>query len=165
MASITSNRAACQRALFGLSQALNLRRRPKGRNKRLGDELVDTVAGAIEERSVGRQVDPDGRPWRPLKARTIERKRRLGYDLRINIETHEMLDFQQVRGVVAITSHTAVMTAGLDEETRLKVEYAQEGGPNRPRRPFYDLGTDGERAVGVLVEEVKALAVREAEGV
>ena len=164
MATIISNRAAVQRALFGLSQAMNLRRSLPGRKGKLGDELIDTATLAIADRSVNRQQDPDGNPWAPLRPRTLARKRKLGLDPRINIETYTMLDILQIRGVTAITSHTAVMTPGLDEETRQKIEYAQEGGDNRPERPFVDLGKDGERAVDELIEEVKLGAISAAEG-
>ena len=163
MATLISNRIQVSKALLGLATAFSLRKRRPGGQKRLGEELVDTAAVAIEDRSVNRQVDPSGNPWAALRPFTIRRKAALGHDLRINIETHEMLDMEQIRGNVSITEHEAIMRAGLDDETRQKVEWAQEGGPNRPARPFYDLGPDGEAAVDVLCEEVKDAAVREAE--
>ncbi len=163
MAKILSNRIQVSKALLGLGQAFSLRRPIGNGNRRLGDELIDTAAGAIVDRTVTRQLDDLGRPLRPLKRRTIERKARAGLDTRILIETHEMLDFGQVRGKTAITANTATMQAGLDDETQRKVEYAHEGGPNRPKRPFYDLGPNGERATDELFHEVVADAVRKAE--
>lgn len=163
MAAITSNRIQVVKALFGLSTAYSLRRRMAGGNRRLGDELIDVGTAAIEDRSVNRQVDSTGQPWKPLRPRTIARKRRLGYDLRINIETHEMLDPEQIRGQTHVTEHEATMRAGLDPETQFKVERAQEGGPNRPARPFYDLGEDGEAKCDELLTGVRDAAIREAE--
>lgn len=163
MATITSNKPAVAKALFGLSQTFNLRRKPRGGKKRVGDELIDTAAGAIEDRSVNKQLRPGGGHWAPLKESTKERKARLGLDPRINIETHEMLDLEQIRGRTVVTSAVAVMAAGLDEATQAKVEFAEEGGPNRPARPFYDLGDDGEKAVDTLCNEIRDQAVIDAE--
>ena len=165
MASILSNRVQVVKALLGLSTAFSLRRRPAGGNKRLGDELIDVATAAIEDRTVNRQQDWAGQPLAPLKARTRERKARLGFDPRILIETHEMLDPEQIRGQTHVTEHEATMRAGLDDETRMKVEAAHEGAPNRRKRPFYDLGPNGEEAVDTLCGEVRDNAVREAERV
>ena len=71
-----------------------------------------------------------------------------------------MLDPQQIQGRTNVTRDSATMQAGLDAETIAKVGYAEEGGPNRPARPFYELGKDGEAAVDVLVKEVLDNAVR-----
>lgn len=165
MATITSNRIQVSKALLGLSQAFSLRRPIAGSKRRLGEELIDTAAGAIVNRTVGKQQDPDGSPLARLRPRTIERKRRLGYDTRILIETHTMLDFEQVRGKTSITANAATMQAGLDEETQAKAEYAHEGAANRAKRPFYDLGKDGEAATDVLFHEVIDAAIDQAERV
>lgn len=165
MARVVSNRIQVSKALLGLSSAFSLRRKVAGGNKRLGEELIDTAAAAIEDRSVNRQSDPSGNPWAALSPVTIRRKAAAGHDLRINIETFEMLAFEQIRGGISITEHEATMQAGLDPETRAKVQWAEEGGPNRPARPFFDLGRDGEAAVDVLCEEVVTGAIREAERV
>ena len=162
MASVTSNKTNLFRAVFGLSQAMNLRRR-FGAGSRLGDELIDAAAAAIEDRTANRQQGPDGRPLPRLRPRTIARKRARGLDTRILIETHEMLDFAQVRGKTVVTSNVAAMTAGLDTYTQFKVEQAEEGAPNRPKRHFYDLGRDGEKAVDALLGEVTTRAILDAE--
>jgi len=124
--------------------------------------LIDAVTGAIENRTVGKQQDPTGARLAPLKQRTKDRKARLGLDPRILIETHEMLGFEQIRGEVVITSNTASMTAGLDDETRLKVEYAHEGSPNRAKREFMDLGNDGEKAQDEWADETIDQSVADA---
>lgn len=165
MATVTSNRIQVAKALLGLGTTFSLRRRWRGGKNRLGDDLIDAAAVAITERTVRGQADPGGRPLVRLKPRTVRRKARLGLDTRILIETHEMLDLQQVRGQTSVTSDTAVMRAGLDEETRAKVEFAHEGGPNRPPRPFYDLGKEGQAAADVLFMEVVDDAVKTAERV
>ena len=163
MASLVSNKIQVSKALFGLSQTFSLRRRLAGGQYRLGDKLVDTAAVAIEARTVGRQQDPDGNPLAPLKPSTLRRKAAGGFDLRILIETHEMLDLEQIRGQVALTENSAVMIEGLDAETKQKAEWAAEGAPNRRPRPHYELGKDGEKAVDVLFVETIDHSVRDAE--
>lgn len=160
MAGISSNRPAVARALFGLSQALNLRSRPAGGNRRLGEELVDAAAAAIRERSVTGQKDPDGNPWRRLSPRYLRRKLAEGYPATIGIRTGEMMDPEQVRGRVVVTASTASMTAGLDAETQQKDEWFQDG--RRPR-PFYDLGKEGQAAVDLVITEAIDAAVTAAE--
>ena len=151
------------KALFGLSQTFSLRRRLAGGQYRLGDQLVDTAAAAIEARTVGRQQDADGNPLAPLKPSTLRRKAAAGFDLRILIETHKLLEVEQIRGQVHLTENSAIMVAGADEETKQKAEWAAEGAPNRRPRPFYELGADGEKAVDVLFVETVDHAVRDAE--
>ena len=163
MASILSNRPQVSKALSGLSQTFNLRHPIAGGQRCLGDELVDTAAVAIEARTVGHQQDPDGNPLAPLKESTKRRKARLGFDPRILIETHEMLDLEQIRGEVNLTENSAVMIEGRDAETKQKAEWAADGSPNRLPRPFYELGADGEKAVDVLLTETVDHAVRDAE--
>ena len=163
MASITSNRTVVTRALFGLSQAMNLRRNIPGRSKRLGDELLETVAGAIEDRTVNRQLQPDGSPLPRLRPRTIARKIARGLDTRILIETHEMLSMTEIMGRTDVAGNMASMTGGTDDDVRFKIEKAEEGGANRPARHFYEAGKDGEKVVDVLIEETLAAAVKAAE--
>ena len=163
MASISSNRAAVARAYHELADAFNLRRSIPGSNKRLGDELIDTAVGAIENRTVNLQQDVSGKPLAPLKWRTRVRKARLGLDPRILIETHEMLSPEELRGRTTVGSHYAVMQAGTSEEVQAKVEHAHTATANRAERPFYDLGRDGERAVDVLAQEVIVKNIKAAE--
>jgi hypothetical protein len=164
MASITSNSRDVSRVLGNLADTMNLRRRSPRGNNRLGDELINTAVTAIETRSVDQQAAPSGKGWAPLRARTIARKRRLGLDPRINIETHTMLSYEQIRGQTAVGKDYAVTIAGLDDETKAKVAFAQEGGPGRPARPFEDLGADGQAAVDNLIDEVIESAIAEASG-
>jgi hypothetical protein len=49
MARVVSNRIQVSKALLGLSTAFSLRRRIRGSNRRLGDELIDTAAGEGKE--------------------------------------------------------------------------------------------------------------------
>src|ERR1700733_9486306 len=116
MASVTSNLGEIKRTLHQLGDTMNLRRRPGG-ERRIGDQLLDVVAVAIEVRTVGLQQDPNNAPLAPLQPRTIARKIRLGLPLNIGIETFQMLDLDQVRGEQVVTSHTASMTYGTNEET------------------------------------------------
>lgn len=140
MASVTSNSAEVSGGLRELADALRLDRNG------LGDRVIDATAGAIVTRTKGRQAQPDGTPLAKLKPRTVERKARMGYDPRILVETDVMLQPDQVRGETTVTPSEASMTAGTDDETRLKVDAAHEGSPNRAKRPFYDPGPDGEAA-------------------
>lgn len=163
MASISSNRPNVAKALFALSQTFNLRRRAPGGNKTLGAELIDTATVAIEQRSVVKQADPDGNPWAKLKPAYKGWKARHGFSTRINVKTGEMLDPRQIAGQTVVTSNTASMTAGLDAETKTKVAAAEEGGKLRPKRPFMDLGKDGEKAVDMLSVETINATVKQAE--
>lgn len=162
MASQTSNLGVVTRSLNNLTNALNLRRKVPGGNGTIGQDIIDTAALVIEDRSVSRQVDPDGNPWAPLKARTIKRKARLGLDPRINIATHEMLDINQIQGRDTVTADTAVMQAGLTQDAINKTKWAEDGGPHRKPRPFYDLGPDGEKAVDQVIRHALDQAVNEA---
>lgn len=166
MASITSNREAVIRALSGLAQAMNFRRRPGG-YRTLGDTIARTTAETIIERTVGRQQTPSGAPLAKLKPSTVSRKRRLGLDPRILVATHKMMEYHQVLGRVVVTRNVVVMSAGLDEDVRQKVAWATEGSVKRKRkkRPFYELGADGEKEVGAVLNEAREMAVLEAERV
>ena len=141
---------------------MNLRRRISG-SKRLGDELLETVAGAIENRTVNRQQQADGSPLPRLKPRTIARKIAKGMDTRILIETHEMLSAQEILGQTTVTANTATMAGGTDDTVKFKIEQAEEGAANRPIRHFYEAGKDGEQAVDVLIEESLNASVKAAE--
>lgn len=164
MAAIVSNRSQVSRALHILANSLNLRNRSPLGNRRLGDELVDAAAAAIRERSVTKQADPSGNPWKRLSPRYLRRKLRQGYPATIGVRTGEMLDPEQVRGRTVVTANAAAMTAGLDAETQQKAEWFQEGGArNRPARPFYDLGREGEAAADLVVTGAIDRAVAAAE--
>ncbi len=147
-----------------LAQTFNLRRRPYGGKKRLGDELIDTAAAAIVNRTKTRQLDSAGKPLKPLKSKYKAAKVRKGYDPRILVKTGEMLELEQVRGKTVVTANVASMEAGLDGEVKALVEYAHEGSKNRPKRPFYDLGKDGEAAVDTLANETIDAAIKAALG-
>lgn len=159
MATQTSNLPSVTRSLHALGETFNLRRKTP-RSMRLGDELIDTTALVIEERTVGRQQDVNNEGLRPLKERTLALKRRRNLDPRILIATHTMLDPDQIRGQTYVKADEAVMAAGLDEQTKLKVGYAEESGRN-----FYDLGPDGEAATHALLTEVQDRAAADAEKV
>jgi len=162
MAAVTSNLAAVSRGLHALGDAFNLRRRLRG-GARLGEEFLASGALAIEDRTVRRQEGADGGPLPPLKARTIARKRRLGLDTRILIETHKMLDPQNVAGRSYVRADEAGMAAGVGIEEQYKTEWAEEGGPGRPPRHWFDLGKDGELAADAVADEAADDAVRAAE--
>jgi hypothetical protein len=153
MASIQSNLFEIRQNLNELGQCMNLRRRPKGSSRRVGDELLDIVAVAIEQRTRQRQQDPSGRTLAKLRPATIARKLRLGYPLTIGVETGEMLDLEQIRGEQVITADSATMTYGLDAETRAKADRFQEGNARQAPREFYDVGREGERLVDAYVED------------
>lgn len=154
MASITSNLPEIRRNLNDLGQIMNLRRRPGGAQRRIGDEILDVVAVAIEVRTIKQQLDPSGAPLAPLKPRTIARKIRLGFPLKIGIETHRMLDLDEIRGDQIVTSSTASMTYGHEDEEKQKAEWFQDpSNPNQAPREFYDVGKDGEKLIDNYIND------------
>lgn len=154
MPSVTSNLPAYGASLYRVADALRLTRNG------LGDDVIDAATDAIVERTVNRQEQPDGERLAKLKPSTVKRKARLGLDPRILVEHHVMLDRKQVRGETAVTATSASMTAGLDDETKAKVDYAHAGSDNREKRPFYDPGADGEAAVDRVFEGAADDAIR-----
>jgi len=163
MASVSSNRPIVNNALISLSQALNFRRATRGGPGTVGQGMLDTVADAIEQRTVVRQQDPDGRPLPPLKARTIQRKKEAGLDSRILVETGEMTSPPAILGRTTITGNTATMTAGVSEFVQQKIEWAEEGSQNRPVRHFFEEGKDGEMFRDLYVGKVLDQSVTDAE--
>lgn len=156
-----SNFHEIRAALFGLGQTLNLRRRLPG-GRRLGDELLDTAGLSIAHRTVDQQKGPDGATLPPLREAYRRWKRRHGYSPKTLVRTGGMTDPVQVSGQHTVTSTTATMEAGLDEATKEKVEYAEEGHGNRPPRHWYDLDKEGEKEVddlidGVIDQQIKAM--------
>jgi hypothetical protein len=152
---IRSNFTEVKQGVSGLGSMLKLRRRPPGFRKTLGETIVERSAEAIIHRSLGEQTDPSGRPWKRLSARYLRWKMKHGYSLLKNEMTGEMLSLEQVRGKVVISDDAAQMTAGTDDFVQDKVEWTEEGQPekNRPKRPFYDLGAAGEKALDEVIGE------------
>lgn len=167
MARVTSNLPEIRRSLAELGQILNLRRRPAGSGRRIGEEILDLVALVIEERTIGRQQDPMGRPLSPLRPRTLARKRRLGYPSTIGVEQHKMLDLNEIIGDQVVTDKVAAMTYGHTSDQRAKAEWFQDpSNPNQADRPFYDVGKDGEKLVDAYIEdEVIERRIKELGGV
>jgi hypothetical protein len=147
---VISNLPEISRALHDLGQVFNLRR-PTGRG-RLGDVLLTRVSEAIVYRSLTKQGDPEGRPWKRLSARYLRRKIAAGLSPLKNVATGEMMQVEEIRGRTIVASHGAQLTAGLDDAVADKVEWAEEGGKNRPPRKSMDLGKDGEAAVDEVFE-------------
>jgi hypothetical protein len=153
MSSIQSNFRDIARNIADLGDTLNLRRRLKGASRRVGDDLLDVTAVAIERRTVVEQRGPDGAPLAPLRPATIARKIAGGFPLTIGIQTYEMLDLDQVRGEQVVTDTTAQMTYGTKDTARAKAEKFQEGGTNQSPRFFYDLGREGEELIDGYIED------------
>lgn len=149
---ISSNLPEIRRALFGLGQTLNCRRKiGKGR---VGDAILARVAEEIVHRSLSKQTDPGGKPWRRLSPSYLAWKIGRGYDPRKNVMTGEMLSYEEVLGETLVTDKVAAMTYGLDDFNRRKAEGAEEGGPGRPARPFYDAGKSGLDGVDEVIDAV-----------
>jgi phage gpG-like protein len=161
MASISSNGTETLVRLGKVAGALNFRNRTAGGSRRLGEELLDTTATVIKHRTRDQGLSPDGAPLAPLSRAYLAKKFREGHDGRILVRTGEMTDTQELLGETSVGSNAASMTGGLDEETRDKIEWAEEGSPNRPKRPFYDLGQDGQRAIEGVLDEAIDRAVRQ----
>lgn len=125
--------------LRGLAGSLNLRRR------RLGDQIADVIAAGVRERTLAEQKEPDGNPLQANRGQYGKRKRRRGMKIGVGLygdeEGGEMLEFEQVRGQVAMSDDSLVMTAGLDAEVQQKVDWFITGNPanNQPPRPYYEL--------------------------
>jgi hypothetical protein len=163
MAAIQSNFSEISSLLDGLADTLRPSRKPAGSLRSIGAEILDITAVAIEARTVTGQMDPGGEPLKKLRPYTIARKIRLGYPLTIGIETHKMLDIAEIRGDQSVSDSEATMDYGLDDETRMKAEMFQEGGPYQKPREFFDLGSDGEKLIDEYIEneiipaQIKAL--------
>ena len=152
---IRSNFPEVKQAVAGLGGMLKMRKRPPGFRKSLGETIVERSAEAIIHRSLGEQTDPNGRPWKKLSPGYLRWKIKNGYSPLKNELTGEMLSYEQVRGKVVISDNAAQMTAGTDEFVQDKVEWTEEGQPekNRPKRRFYDLGEKGEAALDDVVNQ------------
>lgn len=117
--------------------------RGRGRTGTVAEDVQNVVAEIVIDRTVLRQQAPDGERLAPLADSTIERKRRLGYPDLILVETAEMLSLPQVTGALDLYGdHDMVISYGTDEWPQLKAEFAHEGFDNRPKRPFYAIGSD-----------------------
>jgi len=165
MAGIKSNfKEAIAPTIRELTHALDANRSSRGH--RVGDEMANIVAVGIIQRTEHEQLGPDGGPLPRPSRRTLLRKARKGYSLKIGVETGEMLSFEEIKGQVTIDANTVVMTAGTDEETRDKVDWFTKGDPkrNRPARKFYELD---DRITGNLddyAEEVIEAKIRDLGG-
>lgn len=161
MASVSTNLPEIKSALRGLEDILSLSR--PYRSGRLGDEVADLIAVGIQTRTIDEQQGPGGDPLAPLSPRTVARKLRKGFPATIGVETGEMLEIQQVRGMVAIGSGEMVMEAGLSQAVKDKVAFFSEGDPknNRPARRFYELDEEIEAQLDDLFEEVADERLRE----
>lgn len=158
MASVTSNLPEYGHGLYRLADAFNLL--GTGGGRKLGDELADATAVAISGRTRSSQTQPDGTPLPKLNARYKKRKVAQGYDPRILVRTGEMTEPLQIQGEVIVTSNTATMTSGLDEDIQNLICYAEDGSDNRPKRHFIDPGPEGEAAFGLVLDEAADRAVR-----
>lgn len=144
-------------------------RRPRTGRRSIGKGLVEVIAGLIRYRTVELQRDENGRPLRSLKLSYLRRKLREGYPATISIRTGEMMELEQLMGKDTITKYSVSMEYGLDEEMQLEMQWFTEGfkGPdklgrmqNRPPRPIFDLGKDGERVVMDYLDDVAAEYIR-----
>jgi hypothetical protein len=156
MASIQSNLPEIRKVLSDLADTLrpSRKRSGSGSGRSIGNEFLDLTAVLIEHRTIVEQRDPDDMPLAPLSPVTIGRKVRLGYPTTIGIETHHMLDLDQIKGQQQVTANTAEMTYGLDEEARDKAGRFTEGNSHQPERPFFDLGRSGEQLLDDYIEDV-----------
>lgn len=134
----------------------------KGRYKRLGTDILDSVAQAIYDETVLEQKEPGGAPLAPLRASTLRRKARLGQPSTIGVATGRMLAMQQLQGRRQISGTTASMTYGTTEEERQKAEWFQAGSKKQKRRkrPFYDLNRRTERDIDGIIEDVIGDVIR-----
>lgn len=159
MATVRSNLGEIESCLSALARPVDFRK------KRLGATILDALADRIQQRTVGEQTDPSGRPLAPLKASTLRRKRRKGYPDTIGVETGDMLQQSAVRGRQSVTDTQASMRFGLTEEQEAKATYFQEGKPGRQRaRPFYDLDRRDEAALDGMIDGAIEDTIREQGG-
>lgn len=157
MASISSNLSSEIAPLIrDLGNVLNLNRAKGG--KRLGDEVAETIAAGIQHRSIEGQSYPDGGAWPDITRRTKVRKAMLGQPETIGVATGEMLDFSQLKGMVAIGDDEMEMEYGIDEEVKEKAEHFSE------KREFYDLDADIEKDVMQLMGEAVEDGIRDLGG-
>lgn len=153
-----SNFDDLKKSLDELGQAFAVDRMVSN-SRRMGDELIDIVARVIEDRTRNRHLEPDGTPMAQLKHSTIKRKLRKGFPPVLGVETGMMLDFSEIRGKTHVKEDSIEMEYGLGIDTEDKAEWFQEGRSGaQEKRPFYELGEEGEKAVDDYIDEVAEAA-------
>jgi hypothetical protein len=143
VANVTSNLQEVVNEFKSMSSSLTML--APGRYKgRLGQDVIDLVAQGIVDQTVLGQMDPSDLPLAPLARSTLERKRRLGYPETIGVETKKMLSMKQLRGTNVVVKNRTEMRYGVDQQSRDKSVWFQEGvkrkgGTRQSARPFYGL--------------------------
>jgi len=165
MAQVTSNLTSVAAALRELGQVFHLGRSGAG-GRPLGDEMADVIAAGVQARTLEQQQSPSGGTLAANRGGYGRRKRARGVPVGVGLVGNdvggEMLEFEQVRGQVAIGPNDLVMTAGLDADAKEKVEWFSEGNPanNQPPRPFYELDAAIEGQIDDLLDQTADRRIR-----
>jgi hypothetical protein len=159
MARVKSNLQSVKVGLTAVAGALDPTRKIPG-GRRLGDEIAEVMASGIRERTVTRQLDADGNRLAKLSRRTLIEKARRGQPETILVATGDMLSLPQIMGVPHVNSKSVTIFPGLDEEDRLKVQYAEDGSDNRPERHFIGIDRETEADIDAVNEEALAKTIR-----
>jgi hypothetical protein len=146
----------------------------------LGEDLLDTAAMAILQRSIQQQSAPGGGAWAANATKYAEYKQRKGVD-RVGIgvskateadPSRRMLSLPQVQGRRAITAEEAVAEYGLDDDANRKGQWftagsagadgcEPSGATNQPPRPFYDLDESDREEIERRAEDLVGQLLRD----
>lgn len=150
MASVSSNRAEVTRNLLYLANACRFHM-PAPSGATVGESLVSTTVEAIKHQTIDEQRDPTGSPLKPLSARYLAWKARMGYPATIGIREHEMLADAAIKGTVRINSEGTelVMDYGDSDVVKERAQYFLDGG-----RTFFGVSEDGEKQVEALFDGI-----------
>ncbi len=114
--------------------------------KRLGDAIAAIIAWGII-RQVDMGLEPDGYRLAPLNQKYLRWKILHGKNPALLHKDNEMMKFNEVRGLVVVSSNSMSMFYGIDWDCIEKASWTHEGklatGSTqwlaRPPRPFYDI--------------------------
>ncbi len=119
-------------------------------------EISETLQ-EIVERSFDAEADPEGRPWRPLKAATISQRARKGYTGPKLQRTRRLLDsilpYHDAATAVVGTNLRYAATHQFGDEHDISVRgVVARRGRNIPARPFLGLGPGDREEILDIVE-------------
>jgi hypothetical protein len=168
--SIATNLADVARTVYGLSRVLGFKR-TRIRGRPMGDVAADLVAEGIRHRTLEQQRKPEGGPLPANRGEYGEKKQARGIPIGVGFyppdqEGGEMLDKENLRGIVGISEDRVRMIYGTNEAVREKAEWFTDGNPanNQPPRPFYDLNPQIEADLGAMAEHAVDQGIRDLGG-
>lgn len=132
----------------------------------LAEKIQLRVAGLIRDRTLRRQLGPDGSPLAPNTPKTVARKGHATVGREGDEGDEEMLSLDELAGELDADPGRMTMAYGTSTSARAKARIFTEGNPRgeiqtrhgprphpQPPRPFYELGADGAEAVLEVIRE------------